>query len=135
MKSFRVIILMFFAVLCLCACSSAKGVILFHTQPITRGNALSGTKTFQEGQRVYYLFIAPQKMKNEFIRVQVYKLTNFTPNDKNEVYRTKDYRLMLDERYYHSDYFTLYGKGRYVMQIFSHDNFETPIAVNDFYVQ
>ena len=92
-------------------------------------------KVFNEGQRVYYLFIAPKKMNNEFIRVQVFKMTDNAPWGGNEVVRTKDYRLMLDERYYHTNYFTLYEKGRYVMQVFSHDDFQHPLALNDFYVK
>ena len=112
-----------------------RGLILFNVQPITRENALQDQKTFNEGQRVYYLFIAPKKMKNEFIRVQVFKMTDKAPWGGNEVVRTKDYRLMKDERYYQTNYFTLYEKGRYVMQVFSHDDFQHPLALNDFYVQ
>ena len=116
------------------ACSPEKGIVLFNKEPITSKNALKDSKNFESGSRVYYLFIAPQRMKDEFIRVQVFKMTDKAPWGGNEVVRTKDYRLMRDERYYHTDYFTMYEKGRYVMQVFSHKDFVRPIAVNDFYV-
>jgi hypothetical protein len=52
-----------------------------------------------------------------------------------EVVRTKDFRLMKDERYYHSDYFVLYEKGHYYMQVFSTDDFQHPLSIGDFYVK
>ena len=62
-------------------------------------------------------------------------MTDKAPLGGNEVLRTKDYRLMLDERYYHTDYFTLYQTGRYVMQVFAHNDFQHPLALNDFYIK
>ena len=91
----------------LCSCTYERGLILFNTQPVTRENALADQKTFNVGQKIYYLFIAPKKMDNEFIRVQIFKMTDLAPWGGNEVVRTKDYRLMLDERYYHTNYFVL----------------------------
>ena len=112
-----------------------KGILLFNTQPITKENALSDEMVFKPGQRVYYLFIAPKKMKNKFIRVQIFKMTDKAPWGGNEVVRTKDYRLMKDEKYYHTNYFTLHETGRYVMQVFSIDDFQHPLAVDFFYVK
>lgn len=126
---------MFFIIIFLTACTFERGLILFNVEPITRENALHDQKTFNQGQRVYYLFIAPNKMKNEFIRVQVFKMTKDAPWGGNEVVRTKDYRLMKDEKYYHTNYFTIYESGRYVMQVFSHEDFVHPLALNDFYVK
>jgi len=119
----------------LCACTFERGIILFNQEPITKQNMLKDQKVFAEGNKVYYIFIAPKKMKNDFIRVQVFKMTDKAPWGGNEVVRTKDYRLMKDERYYHTNYFTFYEKGRYVMQVFSHDDFQHPLALNDFYIQ
>lgn len=135
MKILKNFILILFALLFLTACTFERGIILFNTQPITKENALNNSKVFHEGDRVYYLFIAPKKMNTEFIRVQVFKMTDSAPWGGNEVLRTKDYRLMKDERYYHTNYFTLYQKGRYVMQVFSHDDFQHPLALSDFYVK
>lgn len=131
----KLLLILLVTSLSLCACKYERGLILFNKEPVTAENALKDQKVFSEGAKVYYLFIAPKKMKNELIRVQVFKMTDKAPWGGNEVVRTKDYRLMKDERYYHTNYFTFYEKGRYVMQVFSHDDFQHPLALNDFYVQ
>ena len=131
----KLALLLLLCVFVLCGCKYDRGIILFNSQPITRENALHDSKSFNSGQRVYYLFIAPKKMDNNYIRVQIFKMTDKAPWGGNEVVRTKDFRLMKDERYYHSDYFTLYEKGRYVMQVFSIDDFQHPLSIGDFYVR
>lgn len=136
MKLLKKLFLISCLVLFICtACTVEKGLILFNVEPVNSKNALCDQKVFNEGQKVYYLFIAPKKMNNEFIRVQIFKMTDKAPWGGNEVVRTKDYRLMLDERYYHTNYFVLHETGRYVMQVFSHEDFQHPIAINDFYVK
>ena len=131
-KIFAIFILCIFL---FCGCKYDKGIILFNTQPITKENALHDSKVFASGQRVYYLFIAPKRMENKYIRVQIFKMTDKAPWGGNEVVRTKDFRLMKDQRYYHSDYFTLYEKGRYVMQVFSTEDYQHPLSIGDFYVK
>lgn len=131
-KLFLIFVLSIFI---LCGCKYDRGLILFNSQPITKDNALTDAKTFQTGQRVYYLFIAPKRMDNKYIRVQVFKMTDKAPWGGYEVIRTKDFRLMKDQRYYHSDYFTFYESGRYVMQVFSMDDLQNPLSLNDFYVK
>ena len=73
-------------------------------------------------------------MENDFIRVQVFTMTDKSNLGGYEVVRTKDFRLMRDERYYYTDYFTFWEKGKYVMQVFSHDDFKNPLAVNYFII-
>ncbi len=119
----------------LSACTFERGVILFNSSPITQNNALHDQKVFREGDIVYYLFIAPKQMENDLIRVQVFTLTDKGLLGGEDVVRTKDIRLMKDERYYYTDYFTFWQKGKYVMQVFSHDDFTHPLALNFFYVQ
>lgn len=136
MKRVLILFLLFIALtVTLSGCVYKRGIILFNTQPITRENALSDEMVFGVGQRVYYLFIAPKEMQNEYIRVQVFKMTEKAPWGGNEVVRTKDYRLMKDERYYHTDYFTFHEAGRYVMQVFSTEDYQHPLAVDFFYVR
>ncbi len=131
----KLFLLAIISLIFLCGCVYERGIILFNTQPITRENALSDEKIFSEGQKVYYLFIAPKKMKNKYIRVQIFKMTDLAPLGGAEIVRTKDFRLMKDERYYHSDYFTLYTKGKYVMQVFSIDDLQHPLSIGDFYIK
>ena len=74
-------------------------------------------------------------MENNYIRVQIFKMTDKAHKGGYEIVRRKDFRLMKDQRYYHSDYFVLHEKGRYVMQVFSIDNLQYPLSLNDFYVK
>ncbi len=135
MRKFKLFLIFLFSSVLLSACVYDRGIILFNTQPVTKENALSDAKVFSVGQRVYYLFIAPKRMENKFVRVQVFKMVENAPWGGNEVVRTKDYRLMKDERYYHSDYFTFHESGRYVMQVFSMDDLQHPLSIGDFYVR
>lgn len=131
----RLLLIFLFFILFLTACKHDRGIILFNSQPITRENVLSDAKIFSIGQKVYYLFIAPNKMENDYIRVQVFKMTDKAARGGAEVLRTKDYRLMKDERYYHSNYFAFYEKGHYVMQVFSTEDFQHPLSIGDFYIK
>ena len=131
----KIILLAALSLILFCGCVYDRGIILFNTQPITKENALSDEKIFEEGQKIYYLFIAPKKMQNKYIRVQIFKMTDLAPLGGAEIVRTKDFRLMKDERYYHSDYFTLYTKGKYVMQVFSIDDLQHPLSIGDFYIK
>ena len=133
MKKFVFLIIL--CVFLFSGCKHDKGIILFNSQPITRENVLHNSKHFQRGERVYYLFIAPKRMDNDFIRVQVSKMTDKAPWGGYDVCRTKDFRLMKNERYYQTDYFTLYEKGRYIVQVFSMEDFVRPLSVGDFYIK
>jgi len=131
----KLLLLFIFLVFLLCGCKYDRGIILFNSEPITKDNVLTDAKIFTPGQRIYYLFIAPKRMDNKYIRVQIFKMTDKAPWGGYEVLRTKDFRLMKDERYYHSDYFVLHEKGRYVMQVFSMDELQHPLSIGDFYVR
>ena len=74
-------------------------------------------------------------MKNNYIRVQVFKITDKAAGGGAEVLRTKDFRLMKDQRYYHTDYFVLNEKGRYILQVFSMEDLQRPLALNDFFLK
>lgn len=133
MKNFSMLLL--FATLFFSACDYEKGVILFNSQPITKENILQNDKIFSVGQKVYYIFLAPKRIESEFVRVQVFKMTDKAPWGGNEVVRTIDSRLMKQEKFYYTDYFTFYESGRYVMQVFTRDNMQSPVAICDFFVK
>ena len=134
MKIFRFLFILLFSCLLL-GCGQEKGIILFNSVPITQNNVLHDQKVFRVGAKVYYIFLAQEKMYNDFIRVQVFTMTDKAALGGEDVVRTKDVRLKCDEKYYYTDYFTFWEKGRYVMQVFSHEDFTHPLAVNEFYIQ
>ena len=131
----KILLYFFLLILLLTGCSFERGYILFNLQPFTKENITSHQKTFPIGKRVYYLFIAPEKMKTNYIRVQVFKITDKAAGGGAEVLRTKDFRLMKDQKYYHTDYFVLNEKGRYVLQVFGMNDLQRPLALNDFFVK
>ena len=131
----KVLLFFILSIFLLCGCVAERGFILFNSQPFVKENIVSHQKTFERGKRVYYLFIAPKKMKNDYIRVQVFKITDKAAGGGVEVLRTKDFRLMKSERYYHTDYFVLYEKGRYILQVFAMNDLQRPLALNDFFVK
>ena len=114
MKILKLGIILFLGLI-LTGCAHDKGLILFNSIPITQNNALHDQKVFKENSKVYYLFIAPRKMTNDLIRVQVFTMTDKANLGGYDVVRTKDFRLMRDERYYYTDYFTFCEKGKYVV--------------------
>lgn len=135
MKKLTKILLIFIFAIFMTGCAYDRGLILFNSVPITQNNALHDQKVFNAGSKIYYLFIAPKELENDLIRIQVFKMTDKYTVGGEDVVRTKDYRLMRDERFYHTDYFVLYESGRYVMQVFSHNDFKNPIGVSEFFVK
>ena len=131
----KVLLLFILSIFLLCGCVAERGFILFNSQPFTRENLESHRKTFERGNRIYYLFVAPERLKDKYIRVQVFKITDKAAGGGAEVLRTKDFRLMKDQKYYHSDYFILYEKGRYILQVFAMSDLQRPLALNDFFVK
>ena len=133
-KTILFLILLIFFILPVSA--KNKPFILFASEDFTQVNSqLKNEKIFGEGQKVYYLFVMPKKLPNDIIRVQVFKMTDKNSWGDVNIVRTKDYRIMKDEKYYHTNYFTFYEKGRYVMQIFSHNDLQRPVAYNDFWIK
>lgn len=131
----KLLVILFVSMFLFSACANKRGLILFNSQPFTKENIVNHRKTFTTGDRVHYLFVAPEKMNNDYIRVQIFKITDKAAGGGAEVLRTKDFRLMRSEQYYHSDYFVLYEKGRYILQVFSMDDLQRPLALNDFFVK
>lgn len=136
MKYIKIIIVMLFLTICLCGCSEKeKARILFNKEPITKMNVMHASRTFEVGERIYYLFYTPEKITTEFIRVQVFKAADNTPVGGYSIVWTGDYRIMKQNMYYYYNNFVLHSPGRYVMQVFEIDNLSEPLAWNFFYVR
>ena len=109
--------------------------IIFNADPITKETVMHPSTTFAEGQRIYYLFFTPKKLKTEFIRVQVFTAGDTINRGGYKIYWTNDYRIMKQNMYYYYNNFTIHKKGRYVMQIFGIDDLGKPLAFNEFFVR
>ena len=109
--------------------------VLFYSHPVTQDNVLHSSQTFEAGKRIYYLFYSQKKLKNEFIRVQLFKAADNVPRGGYSVLWANDHRVMRQNAFYYYDNFTVYQSGRYVLQVFSTDDISKPIAWNYFYVK
>lgn len=134
-RKLRLVLIILLCMFCLTACKKAEqSGILFNKEPISVDNARNFSRKFEVGQRIYYLFYTPKKIKTEFIRVQVFKASSNTHLGGYSIVWSCDYRIMKQNMYYYYNNFVLHSAGRYVMQIFSVDNLSEPLAWNYFYV-
>lgn len=113
--------------------------LLFNLQPINRDNLKYSSKRFPKGQRIYYLFASENKIESEYIRVQIFKISDNGPIGGYELINVNDYRLSKDEIHYYTDYVVINQSGHYVMQVFVRNKYNVlraskPIVFNDFYV-
>ena len=135
MKILKILLVILCLSFCLCACSEKEEAgILFNHEPITKDNLLHATRTLEAGKRIYYLFYTPEKIKAEFIRIQVFKVGDNVPVGGYSIVFTQDKRVMKQNMYYYYDNFTLYQPGKYVMQVFDVNDITKPIAWNFFSV-
>jgi hypothetical protein len=135
MNKFKIILVLFLVCVCVCGCKDKeKAGILFNKEPITKSNVMNASRTFEVGERIYYLFYTPKKITSEFIRIQVFKAGDNIPRGGYSIVWTCDYRVMRDNMYYYYNHFVLHSAGRYVMQVFDVNNLSEPLAWNFFYV-
>lgn len=120
--------------LCGCCSDEDKPGILFNKEPISKDNVMNASRDFEVNKPIYYLFYTPDKIETEFIRVQVFKAGDNVGRGGYEIIWTNEYRIMKQNRYYYYNHFVLHSPGRYVMQIFSTDDYMHPLAWNFFYV-
>ncbi len=136
MKHIKIFITLLLLCFCLCGCKEKEeSGILFNHEPITKDNVMNASRTFEVGERIYYLFYTPEKLTSEFIRVQVFKAGDNVPRGGYSIVWTCDYRVMKQNMYYYYNHFVLHNAGRYVMQVFDIDNLAKPLAWNFFYVK
>lgn len=117
-----------------CGCSQDKAGILFNRYPITEQTIYNHTKTFSEGQRIYYVVLMPKKVESRYLYIQVVQKDNEYGQLGYNLIWTKDVRLKDEEVNYFTDYLVLYRKGHYVMQVYSKDNPHKVLAESQFFV-
>ncbi len=109
--------------------------VCFNNRPITGETILQPVSTFKSGEKIYYMFFSKKRLKNDFIRVQVFKTGDNIAHGGYEMARVKDYRLMKDEVYYQTDYFVLHQPGRYILQVYDPQKLNLPLANGEFLVK
>lgn len=127
------------ALICLnlltCGWIKQKAFVYFNNKPFTAETVLKPVCEFDKGTKIYYLFFSKKRLKNDYIRVQLFKINDKVARGGAEMLRVKEYRLMKDEVYYQTDYFVLHQSGRFVVQIFDPENVNLPLAVGEFKVR
>ena len=110
--------------------------IIFNNVPFTKETAESYTRTFQRGERIYWLFMSKKPIDAQFIGVQVVSATHKGNGATiSGIVYTHDYRINRDNPYYFTDYFVIHSPGHYYMQIFDKNYLVNPLVVADFFVK
>ena len=127
--------LILFLCLGLSGCKNDKAMILLNHRPITKETILDNSKVFVVGRRIYYILLLKKPLTSEFIRVQVLKKDEKTTVAGVKIQYAEDFRLYKDQVYYYNDYVVIHEPGYYILQIFSKDKMDKPLAISDFYVR
>lgn len=127
-------ILLFFCCLFLCGCKKDQPLLFFNSQPITSQTINHPGRNFSANQPIYYILIVPKGFKNDYIRAQIVKKDEKTAHWGYKIYQSKDFRIDRTKNYFINS-FVLNEPGYYFMQIFPFNNFDVPIARNDFWVR
>ena len=112
-----------------------KAFVYFNDRPFTSETVLKPKYEFDQGARIYYLFFSKNRLENDYVRVQLFKINDKLPRAGAEMMRVKDYRLMKDEVFYQTDYFVLHQPGRYIIQVYDPENLNIPLANGEFKVR
>jgi len=126
--------LLFFSTGCSALSRIVDSVIIFNDEPFSKDNFNQIKTNFYTGQRIYYLFASPKKLKTPYIRVQISSVVDKTHTLFYKPYWSSDYKLMKDEVYYYTDYVVIHSRGKYLMQIFRRDDLHHPLAFAFFVV-
>lgn len=135
MKILKILLVLIFCIFCLNGCSDEEAGIFFNNEPINENNILHSKRSFDAGKRIYYLFYSPEKIKSEFIRIQVFKADDKVAVGGYKIIFTQDKRVMKQNMYYYDGNIVLHSAGKYVMQIFDVMDITKPLAWNFFYVE
>ena len=135
LKTLAIVCLLILVNLVTCGWLKQKAFVYFNDRPFTEETTLKPVYEFKQGAKIYYLFFSKKKLDNQYIRVQLFKIGDNIPQGAAGMIRVKDYRLMKDEKYYHTNYFVLHQSGRYVVQIYDPQNLNIPLARGEFKVK
>lgn len=135
MKKLSLLLFIFCIMFFTTACDSEKPEILFNRYPITVDTVMGHEQVFERGTRIYYLVVMPKKIHSRYMYMQIIKKDNDYERLGYKVYYGKDIRLKDEQIYYYDDYIVINQSGAYVMQIFSRDNPQKVLTMNEFWVK
>lgn len=128
-KKFLTFALIVLSSLALCACDkSQKPFIVFSSAPITE--TTRPQQVFKSGQRVHYGVINPKGFKDRVIKINMFKKDDTSEFWGYNYYSNREHKLT--NQNYYTDYFVIYQKGLYVMQVFEITNLQDPVALGSF---
>ena len=133
----RVILALIASICLLTACNKELETAIFlGEEPISPENLspVNRYPTFKPYQRIYYILLSKEAIECPKLRLQVLRLDLKYPCHKIEPVYGIDFNRG-ENKHYIADYLTVHKEGTYVIRIFSHDNFKTPIAETEFLVQ
>jgi hypothetical protein len=133
-KIVLIFILIFFSFI-FSACDKPKTIILFNNLPITKETVLNNATEFEQGKKIYYIFITENKLETDFIVVRILKRNEKAYFQPTKLFYSNDFKLYKDQIYYYSDYIVIHEKGDYCMVIYSKNRLDRPLAIADFRIK
>ena len=110
--------------------------IIFNNVPFSPETAGNYTRSFNRGERIYWLFMSKKPIKAQYIGIQVVSAShkgNWATI--TGVAYSHDYKINKDSPHYYTDYFVIHTPGHYYMQIFDKNKLIHPLTVADFFVR
>lgn len=133
----KLVLILCFFICFLTGCDNVKSndtTILFNDEPFSKDNFNKVKTVFKAGERIYYLFVTGKEIKSPYIRVQVSSVVDKSAYLYYKPVWAGDYKVMLDEMYFYTNYVVMNSKGKYLIQIFGRDNLHKPLAFAFFIV-
>ncbi len=115
--------------------ATKKGSILFNDVPINQVSQGSEKLTFNVGDKIHYFIYMPKGFKDDYIRIQVIKGEDKVTSGGYKVVFAQDVELSNLNKNSYSDYFVIYEKGVYIMQVLEFKNMNKGVAYGTFGVK
>lgn len=129
MKRYLAILIILLMPLLFCGCSN-KNEIYLSSKPLTKEQFVP-EKMFKTNQPINFVLIFPKGIKSDAIRLQLLKKNAVSYMWGYTIERGKDYSVPPCKNYLTGTFY-VYDQGRYMIRMFSHDDFVRPLAEFDF---
>ncbi|MEI7473718.1 MAG: hypothetical protein WCK67_02975 [bacterium] len=132
MKKF-IIFLFLISSFLLVSCDKEKPALFLSSEKLTQNNfSLDKTaKSFNVGQKIWFLFYYPKEYQTNILRVQILKLTVLMPIDGFSMAMARDIEIDTNNPFV-TDSFVLHKDGTYLLRIFTRDQLYAPVIQQEF---